>query len=139
LTPKPRVEGVLVQEMKKGGREMILGVTQDPSFGPLLMAGLGGVYVEVLKDVAFRIHPITDRDADEMVASLRAAKLLEGVRGERPVCVAAYKEALLRVGRLVGDFHGIRELDVNPFMLGESAEESVAVDARIRIDPSAFA
>jgi acetyltransferase len=139
LTPKPRVDGVLVQEMKKGGREMILGVTQDPSFGPLLMAGLGGVYVEVLKDVAFRIHPITDRDADEMVASLRAAKLLEGVRGERPVCVAAYKEALLRVGRLVGDFHGIRELDVNPFMLGESAEESVAVDARVRIDPAAFA
>jgi len=138
LSPAPRIDGVLVQEMKKGGREMILGVATDPSFGPLLMAGLGGIYVEVLKDVAFRIHPITDRDADEMVASLRAAKLLEGVRGEKPVCVAAYKEALLRVSRLVQDFHGIREIDVNPFMLGETAEQSVAVDARIRIDPAAF-
>jgi acetate---CoA ligase (ADP-forming) len=138
ITPAPRIDGVLVQEMKKGGREMILGVTTDPSFGPLLMAGLGGIYVEVLKDVSFRVCPITDRDADEMVAGLRAAKLLEGVRGERPVCVAAYKEALLRVSRLVEDFHGIRELDVNPFMLAETAEESVAVDARIRIDPAAF-
>src|SRR6185295_10989728 len=97
LSPAPRVRGVLVQEMRSRGREMILGVAWDPSFGPLLMAGLGGVYVEVLKDVAFRVHPITDRDADEMVASLRAAKLLEGVRGEKPVCVAAYKEALLRM------------------------------------------
>jgi acetyltransferase len=139
VRPAPRIDGVLVQEMRSGGREMILGVTTDPSFGPLLMAGLGGIYVEVLKDVAFRIHPITDRDADEMVASLRAAKLLEGVRGERPSCVPAYKEALLRVSRLVEDFHGIRELDVNPFILGETAEESVAVDARIRIDPAAFA
>jgi acetyl coenzyme A synthetase (ADP forming)-like protein len=139
VRPKPRIDGVLVQEMKKGGREMILGVTTDPSFGPLLMAGLGGIYVEVLKDVAFRVHPITDRDADEMVASLRAAKLLEGVRGDPPACVAAYKEALLRVSKLVADFDGIRELDVNPFMLGETAEESVAVDARIRIDPAAFA
>ena len=73
-----------------------------------------------------------------MVASLRAAKLLEGVRGEKPVCVAAWKEALLRVSRLVQDFRGIREIDVNPFLLGETAEQSVAVDARIRIDPGAF-
>jgi acetyltransferase len=138
VKPTPRVEGVLVQEMKTGGREMILGVMTDPSFGPLLMAGLGGIYVEVLRDVSFRVHPITDRDADEMVTSLRGAKLLKGVRGERPSYVPAFKEALLRVSRLVADFHGIRELDVNPFMLGETDEDSVAVDARIRIDPSAF-
>jgi acyl-CoA synthetase (NDP forming) len=138
MSPRPHVEGVLVQEMVQGGREMILGVATDPSFGPLLMAGLGGIYVEVLKDVAFRVLPITDRDADEMVASLRAAKLLEGVRGERPAHVATYKEALLRVSALAGDFHGIRDLDVNPFVLGASAADSVAVDARIRIDPRAF-
>jgi acetyl coenzyme A synthetase (ADP forming)-like protein len=139
LRPRPRIDGVLVQEMRKGGREMILGVTTDPSFGPLLMAGLGGVYVEVLKDVAFRVLPITDRDADEMIAGLRGAKLLEGVRGERPAFVPAYRDALLRVSRLLADFHGVRELDVNPFLLGGTAAESVAVDARIRIDPAAFA
>ncbi len=138
VVPAPRIEGVLVQEMKEGGREMILGMTSDPSFGPLLMAGLGGIYVEVLRDVAFRVHPITDRDADDMLASLRGATLLEGVRGERPSHVASFKEALLRVSRLVSDFHGLRELDVNPFIVGETAEESVAVDARIRIDPRAF-
>jgi acetyltransferase len=139
IRPAPRVDGVLVQEMKTGGREMILGVTTDPSFGPLMMAGLGGIYVEVLHDVSFRVHPITDRDADEMIDALRGASLLAGVRGERPSHVPSYKEALLRVSRLVADFHGIRELDVNPFMLGETEGESVAVDARIRIDPSAFA
>jgi len=136
--PDARIDGVLVQEMKKGGREMILGVTTDPSFGPLLMAGLGGIHVEVLHDVAFRVHPITDRDADEMIAGLRGAKLLEGLRGEKPACVAAYKDALLRVDRLVEDFHGIRELDVNPYLLAETAEESAAVDARIRIDVAKF-
>jgi acetyltransferase len=102
------------------------------------MAGLGGVYVEVLKDVAFRVHPITDRDVREMVLGLRAAPLLRGVRGEKAVSIEAYVEALLRVDRLVSDFHGLVELDVNPFMLGETAEESVALDARIRIDPKAF-
>ncbi len=136
--PDARIDGVLVQEMVRGGREMILGMTLDRSFGPLLMAGLGGVYVEVLKDVAFRVHPITDRDAREMVESLRAAPLLRGVRGEKAVSIEAYVEALLRVDRLVSDFHGLMELDVNPFMLGETAEESVSLDARIRIDPKAF-
>jgi len=136
--PDARIDGVLVQEMVKGGREMILGMTTDRSFGPLLMAGLGGVYVEVLKDVAFRVHPITDREAKEMVESLRAAPLLRGVRGEKAVSIDAYVDALLRVSRLVSDFHGLRELDVNPFMVGETMEESVAVDARIRIDPKQF-
>lgn len=136
--PDARIDGVLCQEMVQGGRQMIVGMSHDPAFGPLLMTGLGGIYVEVLRDVAFRIHPITDRDARDMVDSLRAAPLLRGVRGERPVSVDAYVEALLRVSQLVGDFHGLRELDVNPFVVGETPEESVAVDARIRIDPAAF-
>jgi acetyltransferase len=129
------VEGVLVQEMRKGAQEMIVGVTIDPSFGPLLMAGMGGTHVEVLRDVTFRIHPITDRDADEMVDGLRGAPLLRGVRGQPPVAEAAYKDALLRISQLVGDFHCIAELDVNPFMVGATDDESMAVDARIRIDP----
>ncbi len=135
VTPTPRVEGVVFQEMRQG-REMIVGVTTDPSFGHLLMAGLGGIYVEVLKDVAFRVTPVTDRDVDEMIRSLRAAPLLDGVRGEKPVSIAAYRETLLRVNQLVGDFRAIRELDVNPFILGETPEESMAVDARIRISLS---
>jgi acetyltransferase len=137
--PDARIDGVLVQEMVRGGREMILGMTTDRSFGPLLMAGLGGIYVEVMKDVSFRVHPITDVDALDMVESLRAAPLLKGVRGEKAMSIDAYVDALLRVSRLVSDFHGIRELDVNPFVVGETPEESVAVDARIRIDPKEFA
>lgn len=136
--PSARIEGVLCQEMVQGGRQMILGMSQDPAFGPLLMTGLGGIHVEVLKDVAFRIHPITDRDARDMVESLRAAPLLHGVRGEKAVSVDVLVEALLRVSRLVSDFDGLRELDVNPFIVGETPDESVAVDARIRIDPAAF-
>ena len=133
--PDARIAGVLVQQMVRGGREMILGMTTDRSFGPLLMAGLGGTYVEVMKDVAFRVHPITDADAREMVESLRAAPLLRGVRGEKAMSIDAYVDALLRVSRLVHDFPCVRELDVNPFIVGETREESVAVDARIRIDP----
>jgi acetyltransferase len=138
LDPKPHVEGVLLQEMRRGAQEMILGVTTDPLFGPLLMAGAGGILVEVAGDVAFRVHPTSPRDVDEMIAGLRSARLLRGFRGRKPLCVEAYKEALLRLGCLVGDFHGILELDVNPFMVGETPEECVAVDARLRIDPLAF-
>ena len=135
LVPQPRIDGVLLQEMRENAQEMIVGVTTDPSFGPLMMAGLGGIYVEVLKDVAFRIHPITDADAHDMIASLRGAPLLDGVRGRPPVCVDAYVDALLRVSRLVADHLCILELDVNPFMVGVEASECMAVDGRIRIDP----
>jgi acetyltransferase len=136
--PKARIEGVLLQEMRRGGQEMILGVATDPLFGPLLMAGAGGVLVEVAGDVAFRVNPVSPGDVDEMIAGLRSARLLKGFRGRPPLCVAAYKDAILRLGRLVGDFAGILEVDVNPFMVGETAERSLAVDARIRIDPGQF-
>jgi acyl-CoA synthetase (NDP forming) len=117
---------------------MILGVATDPLFGPLLMAGAGGVLVEVAGDVAFRVNPVFQGDVDEMVASLRSARLLAGFRGRPPLCVDAYKDAILRLGRLVGDFAGILEVDVNPFMVGETADQCLAVDARIRIDRAAF-
>ena len=105
----------------------------DPVFGPLLMAGLGGVHVEVTKDVAFRIHPITDSDVDDMIGSLRGARLLGEFRGRAPLCTDAYREALLRLSQLVGDFHTICEIDVNPFMVGTERADCVAVDGRIRI------
>ena len=136
--PGARVEGVLLQEMRKGAQEMILGVATDPLFGPLLMAGAGGILVEVAGDVAFRVNPVTSADVDEMIAGLRSARLLQGFRGRPPLCVEAYKEAILRLGCLVSDFAGILEADINPFMVGETPEKCVAVDARLRIDPKAF-
>jgi acetyltransferase len=117
---------------------MILGIATDPVFGPLLMAGVGGVTVEVAKDVAFRVVPITTEDADEMIDSLRGVRLLEAFRGRAPLHRDALRDALLRLGRLVEDFHGIVEADINPFMVAPTAEASMAVDGRIRIDPAAF-
>jgi acetyl coenzyme A synthetase (ADP forming)-like protein len=137
-TPKPRVEGVLLQEMRRGAQEMILGVATDPLFGPLLMAGAGGVLVEVAGDVAFRVCPVGPRDVEEMVSGLRSARLLSAFRGRPALCVEAYRDALLRLGDLAAEFPGVLEVDVNPFMVAETAERCVAVDARIRIDPKAI-
>jgi acetyltransferase len=119
--------------MVKGGKETILGMAMDPVFGPLLMFGMGGIYVEVLKDVSFRLLPITDLDADEMMRSIRAWPLLAGVRGEQPVDVDSVKDALLRVSRLVQDFEEIVEFDVNPFIAHEDRGLCRAVDTRYRL------
>lgn len=126
---------VMVQEMIHGGRETIIGVTHDPNFGPLIMFGLGGIYVEVFKDVAFRLHPLTDIEAAEMIREMRSHKLLEGVRGEPPADVDAIKETLLRVSRLIGDFHEIKEMDINPFLVRSQGEGGIAVDARFTLFP----
>lgn len=126
-----RLEGVLVQRMVAGGREVIVGMTTEPNFGRLLMFGLGGVYVEALGDVTFRVHPVTDADAREMVRSIRGAALLEGVRGDPPVDFAALEETLQRVSQLVGDHPGIAELDVNPFLAFPKGGGSTAVDGRV--------
>jgi acetyl coenzyme A synthetase (ADP forming)-like protein len=128
--------GVVVQEQVTGARETILGMSQDPSFGPLLMFGLGGIHVEVLRDVAFRVHPITDREADLMIDSIKASPLLEGVRGEPPVDRKALRRALLGVSQLVSDFDDILEMDVNPYMAATEKGESRAVDVRIRLGRS---
>jgi len=127
------LQGVLVQEMIRGGREVILGIVQDPQFGPLIMFGLGGIYVESLADVVFRIWPITDRDAREMIRSIRSFPILKGTRGEPPVDFTALEEALMRLSQLAGDFPDIAELDVNPFLASSVPGASKAVDARIRL------
>ncbi|HEX6308744.1 MAG TPA: acetate--CoA ligase family protein [Longimicrobiales bacterium] len=129
--PDARIEGVIVERFVKGGRETIIGVSQDPSFGPIIMFGLGGIYVEALKDVAFRVQPVSDIDAREMVRSIRGVKLLEGIRGEPGVDTGAVEEAIQRVSQLVGDHPAIAELDINPFVAFERG--GTAVDARIRI------
>jgi acyl-CoA synthetase (NDP forming) len=127
------VDGVLVQRMVTGGRETIVGSFFDPSFGPLLMFGLGGIYVEALQDVVFRIHPVTDIDATEMIRQVKAFKLLEGVRGERGVDLDALAEVVQRISQLVGDFPQISELDINPFVAFEPGQPSLAIDARVLI------
>ena len=127
--------GVVVQEMVAGARETIVGMSQDATFGPLMMFGLGGIYVEVLRDVAFGVHPITDREADAMIRSIRAYPLLEGVRGEARADHRALRDVLLRASRLVGDLHEITELELNPFMVAPEGGRSLAVDARMCLGP----
>jgi acetyl coenzyme A synthetase (ADP forming)-like protein len=134
LMPEARLDGVLVQEMVSGGKEVILGMSKDPQFGPMLMFGLGGIYVEVLKDVTFRIAPINRDDAHEMVTGIRSYALLSGVRGEQPVDVRAIEESLLRLSQLVTDFPEIVELDINPLAVFPKGRNPVAIDARLTIE-----
>lgn len=129
------MEGVLVQPMAPRGREVILGMTADPKFGPLLAFGLGGIYVEILKDVAFRAAPLTDEDARRMVRAIRAWPLLEGVRGEPPADVEAIEDALLRLSALATDHPAIREVEANPMIVGRAGEGALVVDARVRLWP----
>ncbi len=133
--PNARQEGVLVQRMLKGGRETIVGMTWEPRFGPIVMVGLGGVYVEVLKDVAFRVQPVSNEDAGEMIRSLRGYRILEGVRGEPGVDLDLLAEVVERTSQLVGDHPEIREMDINPFLAFPEADSCAAVDARFRIGP----
>jgi len=127
--PGATIHGVLVQEMVAGGRETIAGVTRDPSFGPLVMFGLGGIFVEVLRDVVFRVAPITRRDAADMIAGLRGARLLDALRGTPAADRHAVEDVLLRLSRLAGDFPEIAELDVNPLLA--FPDRAVAVDGRV--------
>lgn len=127
------IEGWLVQEMAKGGHEVIFGITTDPRFGPLLMFGLGGKYVEVFQDVRFGVLPLGRTDALDMVRGIRGFKLLEGVRGEPGADVDLLCEVLLRLAQLAQRHPRIREVDVNPFLAGPDRAHARAVDARIRV------
>ena len=122
-----------IQEMIKGGRETIIGMSCDPSFGPLIMFGLGGIYVEILKDVNFRVNPLTDIDIKEMIESLHSYPLLKGTRGEKGVSLEAIEETLARLSQLVSDFPELDQLDINPFMATPGKEGSKIVDARITL------
>jgi 4-hydroxybutyrate---CoA ligase (ADP-forming) len=126
-----QIKGVLVQEMVKSAKETILGASQDPTFGPVIMFGLGGIYVEVLKDVVFRIAPIDEREAAKMVESIKTIKLLKGVRGERPSDLKAIADSLQRLSQLVTDFPEIKEFDINPLLVLEEGKGARVVDARI--------
>ncbi|MBE0430779.1 MAG: acetate--CoA ligase family protein [Dehalococcoidia bacterium] len=126
-----QMQGVAVQQMVPEGIEVIVGLTQDPSFGPLIMFGLGGIYAEFLKDVAFRIHPLTDVDARDMVRSVKAHQLFTGWRGAKPTDIAALEDLLLRVSAMVEDLPEIEEMDLNPVKAQEEGKGYVVVDSRI--------
>ncbi len=128
--------GVLVQEMVRKGREVILGMNRDPHFGPLMMFGMGGIFVEVLKDVAFHLAPLTNDEARQMLESTRTYKMLKGVRGQEGVDLEAIAECLQRVSQLVTEFPEIKEMDINPLMVGPQGTTPVAVDARMSVEPT---
>jgi acetyltransferase len=127
------LEGVIVQEMVKGNREMVCGVATDPQYGPMMMFGLGGVFIETMKDVTFRMAPLTDIDAEEMIKSVKAYELLKGARGTTPAQIDQIQETLLRLSQLVSDFKFIDELDINPLLISEKTGEGIAVDGRIKV------
>lgn len=127
------LEGVIIQEMVKGNREMVCGVATDPQYGHMMMFGLGGVFIEVMKDVTFRMAPLTDIDAQDMIRSVKAYKLLEGARGTKPAQLDQLRDVLLRLSQLVSDFPEIEELDINPLIISEKNGEGIAVDGRIKL------
>jgi acetyltransferase len=127
------MEGVTVQRMVTEGIEVIVGVTQDPSFGPIIMFGLGGIYAELMKDVAVRLHPLTDVDTRELVGSVKMAKLFEGFRGAAPSDTQSLEDLLLRLSALVEDIPQIAELDLNPVKVMERGKGYWVVDARIMV------
>ncbi len=128
---KAIIKGVLIQEMVKGGKETIIGSKLELGFGPVVMFGMGGIYVEVLKDVTFRLAPITDSEADEMISSIKTNKLLQGVRGEKPSDTKKLSECLQRISQFVSDFKEIKELDMNPVLVFEKGKGCKVVDVRI--------
>lgn len=133
--PRFRVQ---VQRLIRGGREVILGMTRDPQFGPVIMFGLGGVFTEVLRDVSVRIHPVTDVGARAMIERLRGYPILAGIRGERPAALGLVEESLLRLSQMVSDLEGeLQELDLNPLIVTDRADTSFVVDARIALAPRA--
>jgi acyl-CoA synthetase (NDP forming) len=133
------MEGVLVQPMVSGGVEVMVGVTHDPLFGPLIAFGLGGIHVEILGDVRFRVTPLTDRDAAEMVREIRGYRLLEGYRGHLPADIPAIEDVLLRISRLVEEIPQITELDLNPLFALPPGQGCRVVDARIRVGRPGYA
>ncbi len=129
--PDAQIWGVQTQEMVTGAKETIIGMSRDPQFGPMIMFGLGGIYVEVLKDVTFRIAPLSEVEAREMIGEIRSYHLLQGVRGERASDIDAIVDTIMRISQLVTDFPEIVELDVNPLLVREAGAGAVAVDMRL--------
>jgi len=131
--PDADIKGVLVQEMVSSGKEIILGAKQDPIFGSLVMFGLGGIYVEILRDVVFRLAPVDEQEARQMVHSIKTLKLLKGVRGEKPSDLGAIVDSLQRLSQLVTEFPEIEEFDINPLLVLQEGKGVRTVDVRISL------
>lgn len=132
--PKARVQGVSVQKFVRPGVEVIIGMSKDVQFGPVLMFGLGGILVEVLKDVAFRIVPVTRHDAEEMIRELKGYPLLQGYRGQEPADIPSLGQLIVKVSEFVEQYPQIKELDLNPVFAYK--DRAIAVDARIILETS---
>lgn len=133
IMPTAYIYGVMIQEMIHGGKEVIMGITKDPQFGHMIMFGLGGIYVEVLKDVSFRITPLSKEDAHEMIRETKTFPLLRGVRGEAEADIEAIEKSLLILSQMALDFPRILEADINPLLVRKRGEGAVAIDARFAI------
>ncbi len=132
--PGANILGVLVEKMATGGKEVILGMNRDPHFGPLMMFGMGGTMVEVLKDVSFYLAPVTSEEAKQMLKNTKTYQMLEGVRGDEGVDIDALAEAIQRLSQLVTEFPQIQEMDINPFLVGPYGTTPIAVDARMSVE-----
>jgi acyl-CoA synthetase (NDP forming) len=128
-----KINRVIIQEFITSGKETIIGMKRDAQFGPLLMFGLGGIYVQVFRDVSFRLAPINELSARHMIESTKASKLLYGVRGEKPSDIESIIESLQRLSQLVMDFPEIQEIDINPLLVFEQGKGCKAIDIRIVI------
>lgn len=131
IEPDADLEGVQLQKMLSGGKEVIVGMVKDPTFGPMIMFGLGGIYVEILKDVKFAIAPVNHEEAYSMVKNIKTHKLLEGARGENPADIDSITEVILRISQLVTDFPEINEFEINPLIVFDEGEGALAVDMRL--------
>jgi len=126
------VDGVLVQEMVKGERELVIGLTRDPQFGPCVMFGLGGIFTEILNDVSFRIAPLEKKDALEMAREIRSHKILDAFRGKPPVDMDVLCQTLISIGEIGLEFDQIKEIDINPLII--NGGKPIAVDALVVLD-----
>jgi len=130
--PEAEIHGLSVQRMAGPGVEVIIGMSKDPQFGPVLMFGLGGILVEVLKDVSFRIVPVSERDARDMIREIKGYPILEGYRGQKPVSIAALEKLIVRVSQFAENNPHIAELDLNPVFA--YPDKAIAVDARVVLE-----
>jgi acetyltransferase len=129
--PSALIRGILFQQMAREGVEVILGSTRDPKFGPICMFGLGGIFVEAMKDVTFRLAPMWETSAENMIKSIKAYRVLQGIRGKPPVDIKAAKLCILRLSAMVSNHAEIAELDINPLILYPEGQGCVVADARI--------
>ena len=129
--PKANILGVTIQEYFPRAREVIVGTVQDPTFGATVMFGLGGVWVEAMKDVSFRLAPLTGVDAKEMIAEIKGYPILAGIRGEQEADIDAIVDILQKVGQLAHEFPGIAEMDINPIFVFDKGKGAIAIDARV--------